>query len=219
MLKSKCAINCFAAIAIAVLLSSFALAGVGIKWSQESAIVNEGEKACLSYSVYNPWPEDSFVAIGVSDELKNILVAQESEAKLIVANTNSTEAIPVQFCFKVPQVYKRDFLLGDSLICKQDCNEEQKVYSGEILVSSVPQPKTMGGSGGSSTSMAVSAPLKIKVACNAHKRDFSLVYWAIAVIALIVIACIIYKRTRKPAIQRYKEEMKELKEKIKKAKQ
>ncbi len=39
-------------------LTSLALpgvsAGVGIKWDKESVLVNEGEKTCLTYQVYNP---------------------------------------------------------------------------------------------------------------------------------------------------------------------
>jgi len=205
---------------IVILNLSFVSAGVGIKWDRESALVNEGEKTCLTYNVYNPWPEASYVAIEVSDdfgELKEILTEQESEEKLIPAETSSAEAIPIKFCFKVPKVYERNCLVG-SFICEQKCNEEQKIYDGEVSVKSIPPPTDIGGSGGSTTSMAVSAPLKIRVNCNAHSRDFTLIYVLLALISALIVGIIIYRKYRKQAIERDKEKLKKLQEKINKSK-
>lgn len=195
-----------------IMLSSFVLAGVGIKWSQESAVINENGKACMSYEVYNPWPEDTFVTIELSGELKEILTLQEVETKLIPADTPSSNAIPVEFCFKVPKVYERDcWIFG--LICEQDCNEEQKIYSGEVLVKSV--ASEING-GGSATTMAVSAPLNIKIQCIAHARDFTLIYVLGIIISIIIIAVLLSKRYRKPKSERDKEKLQKLKKKIKK---
>ena len=208
----------FCLVLMLLVLTSLVSAGVGIKWEQESALVNENEKTCLTYKVYNPWPEESYVTIEVSDEsgeIKEILTEQESEEKLVPANTASSEAIPIKFCFKVPKIYKRDCWVGN-FICKQECNEEQKIYEGEVSVKSVPPPTEIGGAGGSATSMAVSAPLRIKVRCNAHSRDFTLIYIVLALISALVIGIVLYRRYRKPASERDKEKLRRLQEKIRK---
>jgi hypothetical protein len=196
-------------------------AGVGIKWDRESALVNENEKTCLTYQVYNPWPEISNVKIEIYDksgELNKILTEQEAEEKIIPAHTASNEAIPVEFCFKTVRIYSRDCWIGNSFICKQECNEEQKIYSGEVIVKSLPLPTEIGGAGGSATTMSVSAPLSIKIRCNPHSRDFTLIYLILALISIIVIGIILYKKYRKPSIERDREQLEKLQEKIKKEK-
>ena len=199
----------------ALILISNISAGVGIKWSQESVLINEGERICISqYSVYNPWPQDSYVKIELPDSLKEVLVMQESETKFVPANTSSNNSIPVEFCFKAPKVYSRECLVGDFL-CKQDCLEPQKVYDGEVSIKSAPSNSKVTGSGGSTTTMEVSAPLRLKVVCNAHPTDFSLVYILLAIISLIVILVTLYKRNQKPESERKKEKLQELKEEMK----
>jgi hypothetical protein len=202
-----------------LLLSQFVSAGVGIKWDKESLVVNEGERNCLSYSVYNPWPEDSYVTIELSSPLKDVLVMQEAEQKNIPANTPSGSALPLQFCFQVPKVYKSECLVG-GMLCKQECKETQVTYSGEILVKSIPNPtSSSGGAGGSAASMAVSAPLTLKVKCNAHEVNFTPLYLTIAIIALLIVIALVYRKYRKPTMLRDQEKLKKLQEKIKKEKQ
>ena len=205
----------FSVLACVLLLTSFISAGVGIKWDRESSLVNEGEKTCLTYSVYNPWPEQTYATIESSEELKGILISQESETKLIPANTASSQAIPIQFCFKTPEVYERDCWLGN-LICEQKCGEEQKVYAGEVIVKSVAPPNQIGGMGGSATTMSVSAPLNIKVRCNAHSRNFTLIYVLLIMISSTAIGLMLYNKYKKPKLQRDKEKLNRLKKKIKK---
>jgi len=205
----------FFALVCTLLLVSFISAGVGIKWDRESALINEGEKTCLTYSVYNPWPEETYVTIESSEELDDILISQEAETKLIPANTASSQAIPIQFCFKTPQVYERDCWVGN-LICEQKCEEEQKIYGGEVLVKSVASPNQIGGVGGSATTMSVSAPLNIKVRCNAHSRNFTLIYAILAVASAAAIGIMLYNKYKTPKLQRDKEKLKRLKERIKK---
>ena len=203
---------------IMIALASFVSAGVGIKWDRESVLVSEGEKTCMTYSVYNPWPESTYVKIGPSEELKGILTLQDIESKLVPANTPSSSAIPVEFCFTIPNVYEKDCLTS-GLICRQECKEEQKVYSGEVIVNAVPPPTEIGGTGGSATSMSVSAPLRIKVQCNAHARDYTLIYVLIAVISLVIIIILLYRKYRKPKIERDREKLKKLQSEIKQQKQ
>ncbi|MGV8152052.1 MAG: hypothetical protein ACP5OG_03150 [Candidatus Nanoarchaeia archaeon] len=176
----------------------FVSAGVGIKWEKESALVKEGESTCLTYSVYNPWPKDSYVEIDISDELKNILTEQETETKLIPAQTSSMNSIPVKFCFKVPKnVYEDDCLAGN-LFCKQECNLEAKTYSGEVIVKEVPAPVDLsGGAGGSTTTTSVSAPLKIRVSCEQYSRNYTILYLIIGIVSLLVIIFLVYRMKNK----------------------
>lgn len=203
-------------ILVLTILSSFASAGVGLKWGQEAKLVNQGEKTCFEYSVYNPWPKESYAKIDISDELKPILQLQESETKFIPANTNSSNSIPIKFCFEVPYVYssERSCWIGNSFVCAQTCNEPQKVYDGEILATESGQANIGGGAGGSATSASVSAPLKIKVICSAHSRDFSQLFFILAVICAIIAIVMIIKKYRKPKVERDIERLKALKEQI-----
>ncbi len=181
---------------IGLILGMFCLgivsAGVGIKWEEESVIVDEKEEACLTYKVYNPWPESSEVVIGLSEELEEILTIQDAESKLIPANTASGDAIPIEFCFEIPRVYERDCLVG-GLICEQSCSGENIVYEGEVVVGSVP-----GGveSGGSATTMSVSAPLRIRVNCEEAGRNFTVVYMLLGVISLMGIVILTRKKRK-----------------------
>jgi len=205
-------------IVLTFVMIGFVSAGVGIKWTQESFIVAEDEKACLTYSVYNPWPEESYVRIELPENLKELLVSQEAETKFVPSNTASVDAIPISFCFKSPKVYAEECIIG-GFLCKKECKEEQKVYTGEISVKSVPGNTEMSGSGGSATQMSVSAPLRLKITCTPHSTDFSLIYIILAIIALIAIVIILYRRYRKPEKERKKEELERLNRKIKKLKE
>jgi hypothetical protein len=192
---------------------ALASAGLGIKYSQQSALVNEGGEACLTYSVYNPWEEDTYATVGLSSNLLEILTVQEAEAKNLPAHTSSDNAIPIEFCFKVPQVYSKDCSVGP-FICEQTCTEDKVEYVGEVVVSSLPNPTQMGGAGSSSTQYSVSAPLTIRIACTAHARDYLLLYVAIALISAIVIATVLIRKYRKPKAERDKEKLRKLRVEI-----
>jgi len=181
-----------------ILFFSLASAGVGIRWDRESALVPENTKTCLTYGVYNPWAEDTYVQIVLSESLRGILSSSDADLAFVPKDTSSSETIPVTFCFKTPSVYEKDCLIGDFALCKQDCSEPMKIYEGEVQVveTDVKQVKS-GGSGGSSTQMSVSAPLRVKVQCVAHKRNYSLVYITVALIAGIILAWRLLKRNKK----------------------
>ena len=186
----------FLAFALVLVILPFASAGVGISWDKETSLVPENTKTCLTYKVYNPWPEDSTVQIELSDTLMEIVNYIESESKFVPKETSSKEAIPVEFCFKTPRVYEQDCLLFNTFICKQDCLDEMKIYSGDVEVIDIGNLDVSGGSGGSATAVSVSAPLKIKVQCMAHKRNYSLIYILIAVIAGILLAINLLKKKK-----------------------
>lgn len=204
------------ALFISVLLIGTASAGVGIKWDRQGAIVEQGSKTCLSYYVYNPWEEDSYATIGVSEPLQEVLKSQQADAKFIPAKTSSAQAIPVEFCFEVPFVYsnERNCLIGDFL-CEQACNSPQREFKGEVIVTESKTPTGGSGSGGSATAAAVSAPLVLKVSCIAHGRDYKPVYGIVALILAIVLGVLIFRKLRRPKSERYKDEIKKLEEKLK----
>lgn len=192
-------------------------AGIGIKWDKESALISEGEKACMTYAVYNPWNDETYATIGLSEELLEILTLQEVEAKVIPAQTSSAEAIPIEFCFEAPDVYQRDCLVG-SFVCEQTCSEEQKMYEGEVVVSTLPNPNVIEGTGGSSTQMSVSAPLRIRISCTPHARDYTLVYVLLAIISALVIGWVLFSKYRKPKAVRDREKFEKLKAELSKSK-
>jgi len=173
-------------------------AGVGLKWDREALVVDEGERTCFTYNVYNPWPDESFVEIEVSEELESVITYQESETKFIPAHTSSDKAIPVEFCFDVPFVYEnqKDCLIGN-FVCKQECEGEQKIYDGDVIVTEVPSPAGEGGVGGSAASAAVSAPLTIKVRCDSQARNYTPVYLLTALIVIIIILIFLINKYRK----------------------
>jgi hypothetical protein len=175
-------------------------AGVGISWDRESALVPENTKTCLTYKVYNPWDSDTNVQIVLSDTLQEIVSSQESENKFIPAQTSSSNAIPVTFCFKTPRVYDADCLIGggNGVICKQECTEDRKVFEGEVEIKEVNDADLEGaGAGGSKTSISVSAPLRVRVQCVEHGRNYSLVYLFVGIVAAVLLSLNLLKSSKK----------------------
>ena len=201
---------------LAVFIMPFSSAGVGIKWNIESVVLNEGGQTCMTYGIYNPWPDETYAVIELSNNLKEVLISQEIEATLIPAYTMSVDAIPIEFCFKIPEIYEKDCILG--IMCKKDCEEEQKVFSGEVIVKSVPAPTEISGAGGSATQMAVSAPLRLRVLCEAHGRDFTIIYGVVALISLGVILYLLKRKNRESKLERDRKKLKKLQEQIRKEK-
>ncbi len=186
-------------ILVVLMLSIFPLvsAGVGVSWNKETALIPEKSDVCLTYGVYNPWPKDSYIKIKLSDSLKEIVESSDAKVDSIPKYTYSNSSIPVKFCFRTPDVYKEDCLLFDKFLCKQTCSEPIKIYSGELEVLEVNEATVKsGGSGGSSTSMSVSAPLRVKVQCLKHARNYSLIYLLVGLIALLILIWRIYVRKK-----------------------
>jgi len=181
---------------IAILLP-LCSAGVGISWNKESSLVPENTKTCLTYKVYNPWPDDSYAQVKLSEELMQIISYQESETEFIPHDTSSANAIPVEFCFKTPKIYKENCWLFNELVCKKECKEEMKIYEGEVEIIEADAPEVVEGSGGSATKMSVSAPLRVKVQCVPHARDYSVIYIAVILIAGILLTINLIRRKNK----------------------
>lgn len=168
--------------------------GVGIVWDTETEIVTENTEQCVQYGVYNPWEEDVTAILSVSSELKDIIIKEESEEKLIPKGTTHDVAVPIEFCFKVAKVYKEDCLVGN-FICEQACKDEQVVYEGKIIAMEASKG-TSAGAAGSSTALGVSVPLKLKIKCSPHPRDWTLVYVAIIIIVIILIILMLLKKQK-----------------------
>jgi|GEM_PF-6690187 len=176
-------------------------AGVGISWDKESALVPEGTKTCLTYKVYNPWPQDTAVSVELSTSLQEILSSTEGEITLIPKDTSSVNAIPVTFCFRTPKIYEKDCWIGNFAICKQECNGELKTYEGEVEVVEASGGEFKGAQG-SATRISVSAPLRVRVQCIEHKRNFTLIYVVVAIIALILLLLGIFKKKKSKSSKR-----------------
>ena len=201
-----------------LLVAPFVCAGIGIKTSRESLLVDESSRVCLKdYAVYNPWEDPSYVNVEVSGELEQVLDIEEMEPILVPAYTMHDRAIPVAFRFNIPEIYDQDSLVGEMMFCEQTCEVEQKVYSGEIVISSVPSAE-ISGAGGSITTMSVSAPLNLKVRCDSHLRSYTPAYIVLAIISIGAIMFFVYLKYRKPKTERDKDKIEKLQSKIKKLK-
>lgn len=165
--------------------------GVGIVWNTESEIVNEASTHCIEYGIYNPWDEDVQAYLSVYGELNEVIKNEFSDSYLIKAKTFHDMAVPVNFCFEVAQVYSKDCLYGD-YICEQTCEEPEVTYEGKIKT--MEKSEGLFGGSGSSTSLGVSVPLKLKVRCNAHSRDWSLVYISVIGVTLAALGIFLYKK-------------------------
>jgi len=185
------------ALALILIVLPFVSAGVGISWDKETSLIPENTKTCLTYKVYNPWPEDSTVEIALSDNLMEIVSYIQSESVFVPKDTSSKNAIPIEFCFKTPNVYEKDCFLFNKLLCKQDCIENMRIYEGEVEVLEVGDQVKGSGAGGSATAVSVSAPLRVKVQCVAHTRNYSLIYILIAVAAGIFLIINLIQRRKK----------------------
>lgn len=207
----------FSIFAVILFLASYVSAGIGISVTANSILVEEGKQGVYTVGAYNPFNEPTYVTVLPSDELSGVLIKQSAQQKLVPAGTSSENAIPLSFEFKVPQVYERETkLLG--LAKKVDCTSQDKVsYEGEVVLQSVPGSDDSTGFGGSATVMAVSTPLTVRVACkDTHGWDYTLAYVVVAVFSAGVVGMILFTRYRKPKSERLKEQMKKIRDEMRK---
>jgi len=201
---------------ISLLLMS-TVSAVGIKWFTEQEYVSENSEKCITYGSYNPSGKDIKVKIEVEGKVTEIIDSESSEDKIIKANTRSKNAEMINFCFDVPKIYKEDCLFF-KFICKQDCEEEQTVYDGEVIMTEKPMDGSSSSMAGSGTTIAASAPLSLIVKCEEYDRNWTLVYVILILIVLVTMIILIYRKYRQPKLQRELSKLKELQEKIKKEK-
>jgi len=190
-MKSK--IILFSLLLILLIPSGFALKGVGIKWTSESAYVDEKSPVCLDYGIYNPWDEDINAQLGVSKELQEVIRVKETETVFVKANTPNTNAVPVKLCFDIPKVYKDNCLVA-GVICEQTCSLGEVNYKGEVIATGSGTEVSAGS--GSTATVSASVPLEIRIKCNQHERSYIVVYIAVLII-LLIIALIFYTKRKK----------------------
>ena len=174
--------------------------GVGIVWMTQTEIVNENSMHCVQYGVYNPWDEDVKIGLSVSNELKDLVDEQKSEVKTVPANTMPDNPVPIEFCFKIKDVYPKECILGT--LCKQTCEGNDVVYEGKVQAIETPDNENTGT--GSKASIGVSVPLKLKVKCVPGDRDWTALYILLIIIALAVIGYVVYQKVTKSKGKRRK---------------
>ncbi len=193
----KKVVSLFILLMLAVSVFPLVSAGVGLAWSQETALIPENSNACLTYGVYNPWPTDSYVKINLSESLQGIVSSSNASISHIPAETSSNDSIPVKFCFRTPKVYPENCLLFNTFLCSQNCSLPIKTYEGQVEVMEVSASQLKsGGSGGSSTQMSISAPLRVRVECIKHGTDYSIIYILVGIIALAILLWRILKKRK-----------------------
>jgi hypothetical protein len=130
-----------------------ALKGVGIVYGTVITNVNEGEHACFSYGVYNPWDEDIKVQLTTNGELAELNPVSENID--IPAGTMHDEAKPLEICFDIPRTYPIS------------CPTDLESIMGKIIVTEW-YPAGVEGTG-SSTSVSAAAPLELIIQCDSEK--------------------------------------------------
>ncbi|MBI3623717.1 hypothetical protein HY212_06600 [Candidatus Pacearchaeota archaeon] len=203
---------------VGMLSMSMLSAGIGIVSYEGSVMPLEGQEACLIVGAYNPYETGTNVVVSVSDELKDVLVLQDAETKYLPPHTSSKEAIPLKFCFKVPKVYSRQYMIGH-VVSKLDCTDQpMKEYKGQVVLESTSVSDSTGGVGGSATKMSVSQPFIVRVKCNPYGWDYTILYVVVAVLSAGMVGFVLFRRYRKPESVRLKEKMAKLKEQMKRSK-
>lgn len=218
MLKNRKISVLLAVFVSIIMFSSLVSAGIGIVSYEGSLMPLEGQEACLIVGAYNPFETGTNVVVSVSDELKDVLILQDAETKYLPPHTSSKEAIPLKFCFKVPKVYDRQYMLGH-VVSKLDCTDQpMKEYKGDVALESTSVSDAAGGVGGSATKMSVSQPFIVRVKCAPYGWDYTVLYVIVAFLSAGITGLILFRRYRKPKSERLKEKMAKLREEMRKSK-
>jgi len=160
-----------AALILLLIPSVFATKGVGISWTQESAILPEGQESCLTYGVYNPFDEDVEITLAAEglEELN-----PNSETKFVSAGTSHSGAQKINICFDVPKG------CGDTL-------------EGEIVAREA--PKSIQGVTGSATVAMASVPLAIRISCESTPQ-INPIYLVLLVAAIMIGAAVYFSKKK-----------------------
>ena len=188
--------------------------GVGLIWNTQTEIINENIKQCIEYGVYNPGSQEVNVYLEAEGNIKNVAEKVESKPKLIQPGTEHEDAIPLEICFYIPEVYDKDCLIGN-YICKQTCQGEEISYDGSVNAYEVIEQNQVGGS---AAGLGVSAPLTLMIKCSEHSRDWSLLYIIIIIIVGLLIGLNFYKKYRTPPQIKKAQKIQKLETKLSKMK-
>ncbi len=167
---------------------SAARTGPGLVWNTESETLSEGETRCLTYSLYNPWEDSGTFQLSVSGSLVNLSSTNISASHYLIGSTMRKDALPILVCFHAPRrVYPQDCILG-YFFCKTVCPKNLTSYSGEIQASLISNQSLP--SFGSSTTLSISAPLDLKIACTSTSSSIFEVVVLIFLVLCLVLAIV-----------------------------
>lgn len=193
--------------------------GIGLRWTQESAVVPQGTTSCLTYLVYNPFDTDVDGSLVASKELAPLYSPAFSEGPAKVSKGTAPEAgIKRNICFDIPVLYPPGGI--GPLFVSQSCPAEsdRKEFKGEVAALSKPAGGVTSGVG-STTGTSVAAPLRLIVGCTpspvAWTAPANLALYAL--IALIVASLV--RKYRKPPEVRRQEKAERLKKQLEKLQQ
>jgi hypothetical protein len=171
------------------LTSTVSAAGIGIKYTFESAEVEQKQTTCLDYGVYNPFENDVTATIFANGEFEDYQV-QEQEV-FVPGGTYNFESKLVPVCFKIPKLV-------------ENCDIPSKL-TGTVAATLVKDNKLTGGVGATSK-LSVSAPLELTVICGTSlgfafldsiSPNMFLGIGVIAVLILIVFIVWLLKKRKK----------------------
>ncbi len=163
---------------ILILLMPFvaAMKGAGIKWGVASLYMDEGQRKCIDYGIYNPWDEDVSIALKVDGEIIQFADKIELEPKLVRAGTSSQDAIFQPLCFSAKRV--------------SGCSVgEIRNFKGEIVASPVISQESSGS--GSTTATSASAPLELAVKCTGAVGLTSTTTILIGILIIVILLVIV----------------------------
>ncbi|MBI4362911.1 MAG: hypothetical protein HY558_07025 [Euryarchaeota archaeon] len=142
--------------------------GVGLKWGQESATLEEARVSCLDYGLYNPFNTNVTGTLQATGDLDRVAVPVAPVA--VSKFTPSTSAVTTRLCFDVPRLYREECRLGP-YFCSRACQEPPVTYAGDVAAVAAPEGSRPGT--GSAVAAQSAAPLRITVACRSHGVDTS----------------------------------------------
>ena len=155
---------------------AIAMKGAGIKWGVASLYMEEGQRECIDYGIYNPWDEDVSIALKIGGEGVQFADKTELEPKLVRAGTSSQDAIFQPLCFSAKRV--------------SGCSVgEIRNFKGEVIAVPIISQEASGS--GSTTATSASAPLEIAVKCTGAVSLSSTTIIFIGVLIIIIILVII----------------------------
>ena len=168
--------------------------GIGIIWDTESELVEEGQVYCIEYGLYNPFNEDVKVSLSPSQELSEVLEETNIESKNIQAGTFHNDAVPVNTCFQVKNIYKENCIIK-GFMCEKKCDSSNLVYNGKVIANE--ETISSNQETGSSTNLGISVPLKLTVSCSPKERDYIPIFIIIFGSAWLIIGFFLHKKIRK----------------------
>jgi hypothetical protein len=169
-----------------------ARSAVGLVWTTESAYVDEDSTYCVAYGAYNPLEDDTSVVMVIGRELGDFVDLKESSPVPVKAGTEYMDAVSVEACFIIPQVYERNCIFN--MLCERSCEEDEVSIVGDVSL--VEKNEATTGGAGSSVSVSVAAPLELFVVCTPEERNWIPVIILVFVLLLIIILFVMLRVMR-----------------------